>query len=123
MKSKSLKWALIFVLVIFICIIWLLLATKTSSQKRAEIYVDDKPVKTISNLYPERVEYTVIESDNGYNKIGWYNGAVWVEEADCENQTCVDFGKLSVKGLSIICAPHRMVIKITDDKSGADITH
>ncbi len=124
MRSKNLKWALIFMAVVVLCVIWLMLITETSSNKKiAKIYVGDKTVKTIDDLYPANTEYTVVRSDGGYNKIGWHDGKIWVEESDCENQTCVNFGKLSVKGLSIICAPHKMVIKIEDADSQADVVN
>lgn len=84
------------------------------------IYLNDKVIKRIDDLYPENTEYDVIKTDNGYNRIGWFNGQIWVEEADCENQTCVNFGKLSSSGLSIICAPHNLVIVIEDNGSMED---
>lgn len=122
MKSENLKWITFFILIIVICCIWFIFATKTSEEKYAEIYIDGEIIKKIGNLYPEEAEYMVVETDSGYNKVCWYDGEIWVEEADCENQTCVEFGRLSAKGLSIICAPHGMEIKIIDNESGADVT-
>lgn len=95
---------------------------KIGTQKTAVIYLDNKVVKKIENLYPAKTEHTIIKTDSGYNKIAWYDGEIWVEEADCENQTCVNFGKLSTSGPSIICAPHKLVIVIDGDNNTDAVT-
>lgn len=123
MKSKNLTWIIIFISIIIICLAWFTIASKTSVQKIARISVDGETVKIIEDLYPKETQYTTIKSKNGYNKIGWYNGEIWVEKSDCKNQTCVEFGKLSVKGIQIICAPHEVTIEIEDDGSQADLVH
>lgn len=88
--------------------------------KAAVIYSENEVVQRIDDLYPESTEYIVVKTSDGYNKIAWFDGKIWVEESDCDNQTCVQFGKLSASGLSIICAPHNLVITIEDDKSTVD---
>lgn len=115
---KSLFWAIVFAFVIIICTIVILL--NKGDAKSAVIYQDNKIIKRIDNLYPDKTEHTTIKNDDGYNKIAWYDGKIWVEKADCKNQTCVHFGKLSSSGLSIICAPHKLTIVIEDSDSHAD---
>ena len=119
MRSSNIKWVIFFFGVIILCLIWIIIITGGKSTA-AVIYLNDKEIKRIDNLYPETTEYEVIETDGGYNKIAWFNGEIWVEEADCENQTCVHFGKLSSSGLSIICAPHGLTIIIEDGDRTVD---
>ena len=121
MKSRNIIWAMIFILVVAVCLIWFVFISQTSDERHGEIYVNGELVEVIEDLYPDEAEYTEIQTDEGYNKVGWFDGDIWVEEADCENQTCVEFGKLSTKGLSIICAPHGLEIRIIDGQDSADV--
>ena len=121
MKSKNLFWVIFFVIIIAICCIWFGFASKTSAQKHAEIYLNGECVQVIDNLGSGKLESVTIESEKGYNKVCWQKGEIWVEKADCENQVCVEFGRLSVKGLPIICAPHGMEIRIVDNQPAADV--
>lgn len=113
MKSRNFVWASIFLSLIILCVVWAWFNGRRS-ESSAVIYCDDKIIKRIDDLFVDEVQYETIRSENGYNKIAWCNGEIWVEESDCENQTCVHFGKLSSSGLSIVCAPHRLVITIED---------
>ena len=45
------------------------------------------------------------------------DGSIWVSVADCSNQTCVHAGKISHAGQTVICAPHKLVIKIVGETS------
>ena len=123
MKSKNIFWAIFFIILIIICCIWFGFASKHSGHKQAEIYLNGECIRVIDNIDIDKVESVTIESSKGHNKVCWQNGEIWVEEADCENQTCVNFGRLSVRGLTIICAPHGMEIRIVDKQAGADIIH
>jgi len=116
--SKNMIWAEIFIFVIIVCIFFILSGSESS--KTAVIYSHSEVIKRIDDLYPDEVERTVVETENGYNKIAWYNGEIWVEESDCKKQTCVHFGKLSSSNLSIICAPHELVITLEDSENHTD---
>lgn len=111
MKISNLKWILIFVSVLLICLIYILASNKAPFTS-AEIYVDDKLVKTVTDLYPENENDFVVETEWGKNEIAIFDGAIWVKSSDCANQTCVHFGNLSSTGGSIICAPHKLVIRL-----------
>ena len=54
----------------------------------------------------------------GTNVVVVENGAVYVREADCDNQDCVHQGKLSAPGHQIICLPHKLWIEVTAEGEG-----
>ena len=55
-----------------------------------------------------------IDLDDGYNTISVKDGYVFVEEADCPRQTCVNQGKKNKKGSMIVCLPHKLLIQVMD---------
>lgn len=54
-----------------------------------------------------------IPAENGYNIVTVSQRKVCVAEADCPDQICVKQGKISESGESIICLPHKLVIRLT----------
>ena len=45
------------------------------------------------------------------------DGQVFISEADCPDGLCVNTGKISKTGQTIICLPHKLVIEITDSET------
>lgn len=56
-----------------------------------------------------------IATSFGTNVVVVENGAVFVREADCDNQDCVHQGKVSAPGKQIICLPHKLWIEVLAD--------
>lgn len=78
-------------------------------------------------VYPlnenRRVE---LHGDGGKNILVIEDGSARIEDADCPDKLCVKQGRISLKGQSVICLPHKLVIEITDGEaapadSGADV--
>lgn len=40
------------------------------------------------------------------------DGTVYVSHATCKNQICVNSGKISKKGESIVCLPNKVIVEI-----------
>ncbi len=59
----------------------------------------------------EDIELTV-SSETGINIVVIRDGSVWVSDADCPNQVCVDHNPISKQGEQIVCLPHKVVIEI-----------
>lgn len=55
----------------------------------------------------------------GKNIVRIKDGAAYVENADCPDELCVKTGKVSHKGETIVCLPHRVVVEI-DNKTVHD---
>ncbi len=56
-----------------------------------------------------RINKTV---DIGTNCVTIKDGEVFVSSASCKNQICVNTGKISKKGESIVCLPNKVIVEI-----------
>lgn len=54
-----------------------------------------------------------INCENGYNIMVIENGKVYVKEANCRNQICVNTHPIGQTGEMIVCMPHEMLFVIT----------
>lgn len=78
------------------------------------IYVDGK--KEYSYVLNGNTDENVkINSKYGYNEIIIKNGEVFVKEADCGGKDCVKAGAVKENGEFIVCAPHRLLVKIGEE--------
>ncbi len=50
--------------------------------------------------------------NTGSNTIVIKDGQIFVANATCKNQVCVNAGKISKKGESIICLPNKVIVEI-----------
>ena len=50
--------------------------------------------------------------DTGANTVIIKDGVVYISDATCKNQVCVNTGKISKKGESIICLPNKVIVEI-----------
>lgn len=62
--------------------------------------------------YPLDEDRTVTIGEEDYNILEIRNGAAAVTEANCGDHTCVRTGQIRRAGETIICLPHRLVVKI-----------
>jgi hypothetical protein len=58
--------------------------------------------------------------DGGTNTVVIENGTVYMTEADCPDKICVNTGKISKIGETIVCLPHRVVVEIQGEESQSD---
>ncbi len=110
--SKNLKWALIFASLVLVCGGVIIFGQFSHGTVSAEIYVDGKLYRIVNDLERQELQSFTVYSEHGSNTICYGSGKIWVSEADCKNQTCKKYGKASLSGETIVCAPHRLVIKI-----------
>ena len=75
-----------------------------------QIYQNNKLIKELS--LKEDITYK-IENDNQVNVIKIEKGMVVMTEANCPDKLCINQGSISSNGESIICLPHKVVIKIS----------
>lgn len=81
------------------------LGTETAGG-RVEIEHDGARVRTL--LLSESTAINV-----GGCEIRTENGEAYVADADCPDRVCVNTGKISRAGQSIICIPNKLSVKIT----------
>lgn len=122
--KKNLKWAAIFGSAVLICLAVIIFGQFSGGTTSAEIYIDGRLYRTINDLERQDMQSLTVRTEHGYNIICYKEGKIWVSEADCANQTCVKYAKASLAGETIVCAPHKLVIKIVStnyDKADATV--
>lgn len=55
---------------------------------------------------------TVITTEYGANKLVISGGKAYISEADCPDKICVEHREIFYNGDTIVCLPHKLVIKI-----------
>ncbi len=74
------------------------------------IKVDGEVVKIINISNSQSI--IVNGYEGGTNTVVIENGTVYMTEADCPDKICVNTGKISRTGETIVCLPHRVVVEI-----------
>ncbi len=57
-------------------------------------------------------EQTVTIGDMDYNVLVIHHGTAEIVESNCGDHTCVRTGTISREGETIVCLPHRLVVRI-----------
>lgn len=83
-------------------------------EARVEILLDGELLEG----YPlsEDRTITVLGVEEGYNLVLVTGGTVKVTDADCPDQLCMKQKSISRDGESIICLPHRLIVRIQSQK-------
>ncbi len=81
------------------------------------VTLNGNPYGTYSLEEDRRIE---ISGENYHNVVLIENGSVRMQSSDCHNQICVSHMPISRSGESIICLPHRIVVRIQGGKE-ADV--
>ncbi len=77
---------------------------------KAEIFVDGKKIEEI-NLYKKgEVSFS---TNHGKMIISFGDGKVKVKKTMCEHKICKMRGSISSKGEKIVCAPQKVIVKVT----------
>lgn len=66
------------------------------------------------------IEKTITDNDGRTNTFQIREQSVVMVHADCGDKTCVNTGKISRTGESIVCLPHRLVLEIISERSTND---
>lgn len=111
MKSKTWFWIVLFAVLAAAGIgVTLLRGGGTV----ANIYVDGELYRSV-NLGAVAAPYDiVVTTQYGTNVVHIERGAVSVAQADCDEQICVNQGKITDGLLPIVCLPHHLVIQIEE---------
>lgn len=107
--------AVIAVFVVSVIAALLILSPKDeNSAVYAEILRDNEVVCTL-NLTEESDRSFRIESEKGWNEITVKDGQICVSDSDCPDRTCVKSGYLRHEHLPVVCLPHRLVIRFSEE--------
>lgn len=116
MVIKKYKKDIILISIILLLAIALLFIYKINTTKgnSVEVSIDGKIVYTLP--LSENITKT-ISSKLGENILIINNGYVKIIEADCPDKLCINQKSISNVGETIICLPHKLIIKIKNDKN------
>ena len=86
--------------------------------KSVEITVDGKVYQNLSLAKDQKLE--IPTEDGGRNVLSIQDGHANMIEANCPDGLCVKQAKISHKGETIVCLPHKVVITVLDDTKESD---
>ncbi len=75
--------------------------------------------ETASFPLSQDTEYVIHGYNGGTNDLTIKDGAAYLTDADCPDKLCVKMGKIRYDGESIVCLPHKVVIKIEGGKKAS----
>jgi len=88
----------------------------------AEIKQDGKVIRTVDLDKIDTAEEIKITYNGGYNIIRIEKGRIRIIDADCPGKLCVKTGWITESGQSVICLPHKLIIKIQGGSKEIDET-
>lgn len=106
-KSEYILWSVI------LCFGIILLFIQNFFHKEGStvtIYYNGNIIKELP--LSENTTYTFKKC--GHNTLIINSGYAWMENSDCPDKLCINFGKISKAGESIICLPHKLVVTINN---------
>lgn len=96
-------------------------AAKDAVAEEVVIEVNGEIVKTFSLPQKQLVEYQVKIDEDDYNLIQILGEKVRVVEATCPEQIDVKQGWIARPGQSLVCLPHKLIVKIEGSTSENDV--
>ncbi|MDD2503579.1 MAG: NusG domain II-containing protein [Clostridia bacterium] len=63
-------------------------------------------------------EILIDAGDGRYNQMILTSTGVSIKEASCPDQICVNWGNINKPGQTIVCLPHKVVIRIIGNQEG-----
>ena len=88
--------------------------------KKPGAYAEVRIGNKLTGLYPlsEDADIRLETEDGEYNRLIIENGEAFISEASCRDLICVNRGKVSSIGDTIVCLPHRLVVTVVSEDSG-----
>lgn len=112
------------ILIISIIILSGIVSALFSVNHNSDIVAECVVIRVNGDIYKtlsldEDGEYKV-ETVYGNNIIVIKNKSVYISEADCRGNDCINEGSISRAGETIICLPHKLSITLEGDNSVVD---
>lgn len=109
-KQKKNDIRLFLALILTGAVIFAVINLFGSKGAEVQVVVDGAVVES----HPLSINKTIdLHYHKGYNQLVIKDGAAFIKEADCPDKLCVDQRKISLENESIVCLPHKVVVKIS----------
>ncbi len=120
MKKGDIKVILIIVLLVIVTYGYVFYVGFTTDETILRVSRDQEILHEykLDESYKNMIK---IEDDENYNVLYIENGEVWIGEASCLNQVCVNHSKISNVGETIVCIPNRLILEIIGDNKTIDV--
>lgn len=87
----------------------------------AEIKQDGKVIKTVDlDKVKDGQDIRISYDTDHYNIVRIEKGRIRITDADCPDKVCVKTGWITQPGQSVICLPHKLIIKIEGGSKDID---
>lgn len=106
------------IIIFIIVLVSLIIYTegKNAEKTYAEITSDGARILTVD--LSANSDYSELPVENGFGTvIAYEDNEIWIKSSSCGERICVNTGKISKPGESIVCIPARLVITV---KGGGD---
>jgi len=75
----------------------------------------------LAGIYPLDSDNEIeLERDGHRNVVVIKDNTVHMDYSDCKNQVCVNTGKISKPGETIVCLPNYVIVEIVSSEEGGD---
>ncbi len=118
MKADKKKFRNDIILIIFLCVVaglacfFMYFNDDSNETMQLQIVIDGEIIDTY-NFSSDKSFNKEIILDIG-NTVVIKNGQIYIKEANCPDELCIKQGKISNAGESIICLPHKLIVRIVD---------
>ena len=116
MKNKRLRNDIILVLALLLAAAAVWGAVKLTQKSGSFAVVEINGNETARYPLDTDCSKAIETADGHVNLLIIEGGAARIEEADCPDKLCIKQGSIRMAGESIICLPHRLVIRIAGDE-------
>lgn len=114
MKNHKILLFVIFVFLVSVCLSVLIL--RHSDKQTVEIVQDGAVLYTFDLNGTADRDIRISAPNGGYNLVQIRNGTICIAMADCPDQTCVNMGVLRSNHLPLVCLPHKLIVRFTEDE-------
>ena len=119
--TKGVRITLAVVVVLFLASIAAVIYMRRPAESEYVVIVQDGTViRTIDLSAAEDQSFDIPGKNGGYNTVTISGGTICISDADCPDKTCVHTGILRSEQVPIVCLPHRLVIRYTDDAQNGE---
>ncbi len=112
---------LIIALILISALLWMFFRSGKQAGGNVSVIIDGQKKYSFDLRDNKREE---IRQGDQINVLRIENGQVWIESANCANQLCVRHARIQSAGDTIVCLPHRLIVKIEGGETEVDsISH
>ena len=79
-----------------------------------QVKIDGKVVGTYALVEEQQVPF---DTEYGHNLLVIEDGKAHMEEADCPDHYCMEQGKISKTGETLVCLPHKLVVEVVSGEA------